>query len=169
MKPKYLVLACITLLCSSVYAQLNKDQLHALMVIEVAKNSDFTITGSTYVVTVLGSSSVYAQLLSQSHNLHIKGLPIQIIQVSTIEEAGDSQVIFVPAAMSRSFHDLLKKTKSKPVVIMTEQEDLYKSGAAFSLVESDSTGFRINVNKKVLSERGIKISRALEPIIHQSI
>jgi hypothetical protein len=169
MKCKYLVSLVLILFGTHASAQLEKEKLHALMIIEVARNSDFVIPGDVYVVTVLGSTPVYHQLLAQAHNLRIKGLPIHVLQVDAIEDVGDTQVIFIPASMSPSFDKVLKKTSSKPVVVMTEEEHLYKDGAGFSLVQSGNAQFRVNVNRKALTEHGIKISRSLANVIHESI
>jgi hypothetical protein len=169
MKCKYFVSFVLILFGTHAVAQIEKEKLHALMVIEVARNSDFVISGDAYVVTVLGNTPVYHQLLAQSRNLRIKGLPIHVLQVDAIDDIGDTQVIFIPASMSPNFQAVLQKISSRPVVVMTEEEHLYKDGAGFSLVQSDNAQFRVNVNRKALTEHGIKISRSLATVIHESI
>lgn len=169
MKCKYFTSFVLILFGTQALAQIEKEKLHALMVIEVARNSDFIVSGDAYVVTVLGDTPVYHQLLVYAHNLRIKGLPIQVVQVDAIDDVGDTQIIFIPASMSYRFHDVLKKTISRPIVVMTEEEHLYKDGAGFSLVKSGNAQFRVNVNRKALTERGIKISRSLANVIHESI
>jgi hypothetical protein len=169
MKSKYFVSFVLILFGTRATAQIEKEKLHALMVIEVARNSDFVISGDAYVVTVLGNTPVFRQLQAQAQNLRIKGLPIHVLQVDAIDDIGETQVIFVPASMSPSFQAVLQKTGSKPVVVMTEEEHLYKDGAGFSLVQSEHAQFQVNVNRKALTAHGIKISRSLASVIRESI
>jgi len=147
-------------------------KLHALLIVDIIKNTDFAVEGTEYVIAVLGKSPVHDELKTYTQNVHMKNLNIRVIQVDDVAQiSGEAppQVVFITSEMSASLSSLLAKTRTRPMIIISEEEGLYRKGAEFSVSQHKTKGFHINVNDKALERRQVKVSRTLDPIIENRI
>ena len=169
MKPRHLALPLLLLICVSGFSQPNKDQLHALLILDIAKNSDFEVTRDQYTVSILGNSQVYDELVNHTRNIHIKGLPIKVVQTTNVQDIDNPQMIFITEDMSHDLAEVVRKTSGLPLIVVSEREDLFRSGADISFVQYDTHAFLVNVNQQALEKRNVKISKALHNIVHTAL
>ena len=168
---RILFLIILLLSAATGFAQ-QAHRLHALLIVDIIKNTDFPVEGTEYVIAVLGKSPVHDELKTYTQNVHMKNLNIRVVQLDDVDEISNDalpQVVFITRDMSGSFLTLLAKTRTRPMIIISEDEGLYIKGAEFSVSQHETKGFHVNVNDRALERRQVKISRTLDPIIENRI
>lgn len=139
-------------------AQVNREEAMALLTLYVAQHADFPVQNETFNIIVVGETSVYHHLLKHSKNLHINGLKINVNTASSTEAISDAHIIFVSAEMSPSLGAINHKTKSQSLLVIAEQQDLFKNGADLSFVE-DGHSFKFDINSLTVTKRNVKLSK----------
>ena len=166
---KILVIALI--LCPSVFqicnAQ-NKDSfIKALFLLDIATHTQLPqLPEKEYVITVVGTSEVYRELLSHMAKRYVYGLPVKLLQVDDLDQLKPSQIIYLSANESDRIKNLLKKPYASCMII-GEQQGLYKAGAHFSFFYLENRKLKMDINEKMLKNSDIKFSKSLAEILHK--
>jgi hypothetical protein len=70
------------------------------------------------------------------------------------------QVIFVPIGSTNTLAKVLEKTKGKPILIVTEQENMVRKGACFSFRVVEGK-MKFQINQEAIKNAGLKVASSL--------
>src|SRR5690242_6782095 len=130
---KIFTLAFCVVLGFSAKAQTTNYQVYALFVVNIAKYSSWPNASGDMEITVIGKSKVYDELLKQNGK-NVNGHVIKVKQVESVGEIGQPNILYVADGKSGAIDEIVQVTQGKPVMVITEQENLFKKGAGFSFV-----------------------------------
>ncbi len=149
----------------SAQAQINMNQAHSLFLYNFAKYSEFpSNTNTTFKIVILNNSDVYGKLKKTVSGRKIQGRPVVVKNISLLKslrkEIDDINILFIPMSKSNLISEIVKLTKGKPILIITEKSGLQKHGACVSFVVLNNK-LKFQVNTDTLSNRNLKIARAM--------
>ncbi len=155
----------------SVKAQVDMNQAHSLFLYNFAKYSEFpSNANSNFKITILGSSSVYSNLKKTVSNRKIQGQTVLVKNVTSLKslknEISNTSILFISKSKSNLIHDIVKLTKGKSIMIITEKSGLHQKGACVSFIVQNSK-LKFQVNTDTLSARHLKIAGAMLNFAHK--
>lgn len=155
----------------SVKAQVDMNQAHSLFLYNFAKYSEFpSKTNGSFKITILGSSSVYSKLKKTVSNRKIHGQSVVVKNITSLKslknEINNTSILFVSMSKSSLIQEIVKLTKGKPILIITEKSGLHQQGACVSFIVQNSK-LKFQVNTDTLSTRNLKIARAMLNFAHK--
>jgi len=169
MRPSRIYLLLLFMaVATSAWSQTTNYQVYALFVVNIAKYSSWPNLNSDLQVAVYGKSKVYDELMKQNGK-NLNGHNLKVIQANEITEIGDSHVVYLADGKSSALDDIIKATQGKPVMIICEREGLYKKGAGFSFIITESSTLRYDINNTELEKRLIKVSKSLTALANSMI
>src|SRR5689334_18149064 len=108
-------------------AQTTNYKAHAVFIFSIAKYSQWPTTANgEFVITVLGKSKLYDELVAGTSRYNINGAKIIVRETENIAQVTNSQMVVVADSKSSDLADLLKTTSGKPIMVITEREGLHK-------------------------------------------
>jgi hypothetical protein len=145
-----------------VYSQTTSYKAHTIFVFSIAKYSQWPASDKNeFVITVLGKSKLYDELIASSANHTISGKKISVIAVNDIAEIKETSMVIVSDGKSSVLGDLVKATANQPVMIVTEREGLHKKGAGVSFFVNDAGKLNFDLNLTEMNKRTITLSKSL--------
>ncbi len=153
------VILCATVI--SVQAQTKNYQVYALFVMNIAKYSVWPSPNSEFRIAVFGKSKIYDELQKIAASKTINGIPIKVYQTENLTELGNQEIIYLSDGKSSVLSDILQVVQGKPIMIVAEREGLFKKGAGFSFVLTESNTLRFDINNTELEKRQIRVSKNL--------
>ena len=135
-------------------------KVYALFVLNFVKYTEWSIKPSTLTIGVVGSKELEDEFLKIAKT---RGSSSQQIVVHNTEDEtalAQCQIVFIPANKSRMASKLITGFSNKEILVVTEESDFTKKGAAFSFKIVDSK-IRFQVNEKVIIDHGLKVASAL--------
>ena len=136
-------------------AQISTRKLEAIYLYNFTKYINFPTATDKFTIGVLQEKGVANELQS---NLQSKG-GVEVKSITSISEAGDCHILYVPKAASSQLNDLVSHLNKAGVLIVTE-EDLAAEGAPVSFVV-DGSKLRFKINKLALEQTGLQASSNL--------
>jgi hypothetical protein len=170
MKLSVIVVIAIGFLPRKINAQTTNYQVYSLFVVYIAKYTEWpSINGSEFNITVIGKSKVYDELVKQTSNKIVSGLPLKVSQSDDLSNLGKTQIIYLSDGKSGLLDDILKFTQGKSIIVVTEREGLYKKGATFSFVLMENNTLRFDMNNSDLEKRQIKVAKNLTTLANATL
>jgi hypothetical protein len=165
------LLFLLTFILGSLYAhaQTTNYQIYSLFVLNIARYSTWPGSANEFRIAIYGKSKVYDELMKQSINKSINGLPLKISQSDNLAELGTPNIIFLAEGKSAALNEILKAIEGKPVMLITEREGLFRKGGGFSFVIMDNNTLRFDINNTDLEKRQIKVSKNLINLANSAI
>ncbi len=114
-----------------------------------------------FSIGVIGDSPVYAELLQLAATKKANGHTIIIKKFVSIEDVDYCEILYISAAKSSSLKRALEKTANVPTLVVAEREGLAKKGAGINFVTLDDDVLKFEINKKVIEDHSLKISKTL--------
>lgn len=148
------------------FGQTTNYQVFSLFVMNIAKYSAWPATQPEFQITVFGKSKVHDELMKYTDR-GVNGMKIKVLQVESISEVGQPQIVYLSDGKSSQLDELLKSTEGKPVMIITEREGLHKKGAGFSFFINETQNLRFDINNTELEKRKIKVAKNLTSMAHE--
>ena len=157
-----LIVFLFTMSLQTGWAQITSYKAHSVFIFNIAKysqwpNSDY----SEFIITVLGKSKVYDELLATTAKHSVFGLKITIQEAESIDQIGKSHIVFVADHKSGIMDELVKATAGKPIMIITEREGLHKKGAGVSFFVNDQGKLNFDLNLTEMTKRELSMSKSL--------
>jgi hypothetical protein len=156
-----LVGLCIMIVSfQSAWAQ--KEKYHSIFIYNFSKYVKWPDAQNSgkFVIGVLGTSAIHKALKSMAAVKQVNGMSIEIKQFSSVAEISDCHILYVTATESGLLDQVLSKTISKPILIVTDNPGLARKGAAINFVEVEGK-IRFELNKKNAEEKGLKVASTL--------
>jgi len=158
---------CLGIILSA-QAQTTNHAAYSLFVVSFTKYASWPQSNNDFKITVLGKSKIYDELMKMTANKSVNGQPYKVTQVESVNDLGDSQIIFIPDGKSSNLDDVMKATTGKAVMVVTEREGLVRKGAGLSFLVIDNK-LRFDINNSELEKRNVKVSGNLVSIANSSM
>lgn len=155
---KLLVFVMLMLVNIGVYSQdRNIDEIHSAMVYNIIKYvnwpNDAQITD--FVIGVYGDDDVY-KILNTWYNDKPKGThKMKIKKIESLSDVTETNVVYIGKNKTRDFDAIYNLVKSKPILTISDSQNLGRRGSAFNLkVINEKLKFEINQNS--IQESGLR-------------
>lgn len=122
-----------------------------------------TRSGNNFVIAVYGKSDITRNLQQIAGSKKINNKKMEVLVISSLEEAGNCQIIFIPASNNRALKETIEKMGSKGILIVTEDEDMALKGSCINLVNVEGK-MKFEMNVTAVKRAGLKISSQLEAL-----
>jgi hypothetical protein len=158
----FATLIFVSLVSVRAFSQTTNYKAHTIFVFSIAKYSQWPASEKNeFVITVLGKSKLYDELIASSANHTISGKKISVIAVNDVTEIKETNMVVVSDSKSNALQDLIKATANQPVMIITEREGLHKKGAGVSFFVNDSGKLNFDLNLTDMNKRTLTLSKSL--------
>ena len=151
---------------SDSFGQTTNYQVFSLFVMNIAKYSAWPTAQPEFKIAVFGKSKVHDELMKYADR-GVNGMKIKVVQVESISDVGQPQIVYLSDGKSGQLDELIKSTEGKPVMIITEREGLHKKGAGFSFFINETQNLRFDINNTELEKRKIKVAKNLTSMAHE--
>ena len=144
----------------SAWAQ--KEKYHSIFIYNFSKYVKWPDAQNSgkFVIGVLGNSSIQNDLKAMAATKKVNGMSIEVKRFSSAAEAGNCHILYVSATESAKFDQVMSTTKSKPVLVVTDNPGLAEKGAAINFVEVEGK-IKFELNQKTAESNGLKVAGAL--------
>ncbi|HAN76616.1 MAG TPA: DUF4154 domain-containing protein [Bacteroidales bacterium] len=122
-----------------------------------------SFTGETFVIGVLGSTGVNANLQEISQKKTVRGKQIKIEIYKSFDEIGRCNILYIPASGSGKLEQAIATIGSANTLIISEKVGMLKKGSCINFIE-DSDRLKFEINKANLLAKGLKYNPALEKL-----
>lgn len=109
-----------------------------------------------FTIEVLGHKSVFDELLKLTSGKSVGNQPIVIKNLNSVDQVGESHILFIGHWQSRMISDLLKKTNGNNTLVISESEGLLSQGSAINFVIRDNN-IKFEINMSNARNKGLKI------------
>ena len=150
-------------------AQTTNYQVHSLFVLNIAKYSEWPTAETEFNIVVFGKSKIYDELTKLTTGKNINGHTLKVTQAESISDIGSANIVFLADGKSGSLDDIVKATEGKSIMVIAEREGLYKKGAGFSFMLTETNTLRYDINNGVLAKRNIRVSKNLANLANSVI
>lgn len=137
-------------------------EIHSAMVYNFMKYvnwSDENISGE-FIIAVYGSDEVY-NTLNQWYNDKPKGgKKIKVKNIKNISEFATAHVLYISKTKNKEFDAIHTIIKGKPVLSITDSNNLGQKGAAINMKVIDGK-LKFEINQKTFEESGLRVSSQL--------
>ena len=118
-------------------------------------------SNGSFTVGVWGDSPVIKELQLMAQTKKIKGKAIIVKILSSIDDIGSCQVVYISSSKSNTLKTISEKIKGKSILLIGEREGLATKGAALSFVTQDDDILKFDINKAVIKNHNLKIATTL--------
>ncbi len=151
------------LLCfTAVSAFSQNERFKSLFVYNFTKNIEWP-TGyrqGDFVITVLGNSTIFPELLQNVKGKQSGNQNIRISQAANISGIEKCNMLYIPAQQSYLLESARKHLAGKPTVIISEKGGMMKQGADINIIQQNGR-FQFEINPKQLTDKNLTVSKAL--------
>lgn len=109
------------------------------------------------VIAILGEDHLGASLENVLSGKTLNGHPWVIVRARHVQDAMDSQILFISSSEGRPERHILEKLKGRSILTVGEREGFLRNGGMVNFVR-DGDGFRFEVNPDAGERVGVKIS-----------
>lgn len=115
---------------------------------------------SDFVIGVYGETPLTSELNKFITTKHVGDRTIIVKVVSSMEAAGECNILFIPLAQSGKILEISKAIKGKPTLTVTEKPGLIKKGACISIFldEDDDYKTKFELNKTTITNNGLQVA-----------
>lgn len=109
------------------------------------------------VIAILGKDPLGASLENVLSGKTLNGRPWVIVRAQHVQDALDSQILFISSSEGRREQHILEKLKGRSILTVGEKKDFIRHGGMVNLARDGNT-FRFEINPDAGERVGIKIS-----------
>jgi hypothetical protein len=151
------------LLFSSVtlsYAQNYK--LHSLFIFSFTRYVQWPEAYNTgdFEIVVLGDSPIVEELKSMAQAKKVGDRNIKVTRINSINEITKCHILFISAAKSNQFNDILTKVSSHSVLLVTEEAGLGAKGSIINFIVKEGK-LAFELNQSAVNRQNLKVSNEL--------
>ena len=155
-----LSLLSLLLISASLTAQ-NTDRYKALFIYNFTRYIEWPSNSSpNFIIGVLGSSSVYSELIPIADKKNVGSQIITIKKFNSAEAVTECNILFVGSDASSQVTSLSASIESKNTLIITERPGLINKGAGINFVLDDGKQ-RFELSKSNMAKKGLKVNTQL--------
>lgn len=171
-----LLFMSILLLNFKLFAQSNEYILKAVALEKIAMfitwpgETDKTIHSQDFVIAVLANKKFGNILEDIYRDKKIKDKPVSIIQITTIDELIQCDILFIPSIKTNELQHVLDGLKEKPILTISDTEGFAESGCFINFYEFENK-LRFEINQKAMLNTGfsidfrlLRVSKVINPL-----
>jgi hypothetical protein len=113
-----------------------------------------------FVIAVLGSSAMAESLQQQTANRSLMNRPIQVRRITSLQNAGDAQILYVGNDRRPELRELLTPLAGRSVLVITSEHRALDAGSTINLLVADHR-VRLEVSMRVARPANLRISSEL--------
>jgi hypothetical protein len=162
MRKTVLLLAMVFLVVQSYAQERPTHEIHAAMLYNFIKYVQWPneAEAGEFVVGVIGEDKVFATL-KQWYDGKPKGSKKYVIkQLTSAEEAGSCQVVYVGKSKNREFENIKNSTTGKSVLTITDGNGLGQKGSCINFKVIDGK-LKFELNQATVNSSNLKVSGQL--------
>lgn len=150
------------LLFINITAFSQNERFKSLFVYNFAKNIEWpeNYREGDFLITVLGSSTIYNELLQNVKGKIIGNQTIRVTQVSNISSIGKCNMLYIPSAQSNLLEAAEKYLSGVPTVFVTEKDGMIRQGADINIIHLDGK-LQFEINPKQLENKKLIAAKTL--------
>ncbi|HYG39482.1 MAG TPA: YfiR family protein [Cytophagales bacterium] len=141
------------------FGQISSYKAQSLFIYNFTKHIKWPSTPDVFKIGVLGKSQIFNELETTLKGKMVGGKAIQVVLITSAEEATQCQLLYVPNHKSRELASVISTINSKDVLVVTEN-DLSDEGAGISFVTIEAK-LRFKINQDALNKGGLQVSGGL--------
>jgi hypothetical protein len=162
MRTRTLIIALLMAFSVGAKAEQNISGAQAMFIYNFLRHINWpeNTVSNKFVIGVYGNCETYNELLKYSKERKIGSKVLEVVKITTAEEATQCQLLFVPALKSNKIAEIKKIIGNKSCLIVSEKSGTFDSGSAIEfMIEGDRLKFKVNeVNIK---QQNLEVSKAL--------
>jgi hypothetical protein len=118
---KIRLLCCLAGLCYFATVLGQNEKFKALFIYNFTNYIEWPGgSGPAFTIAVFGDSPIIGELQAISKIKKVGKSPIEVVRVNSPVEAGNAQILFIPAAKKKSLPDVAKALSGKPILIISD-------------------------------------------------
>jgi len=154
---KRLLYISVLLLSSfTTFGQVNY-KVHSLFIYKFTQYVEWPTTTGDFIIGVVGNSPIISELEAVAANKKAGTRTIILKKLSADADFSSCNMLFISEESSKKFKDIMLKTSSKPILIITEKDGLGKKGSCVNFIIVDER-IKFEINKAAIESQGLKIS-----------
>ena len=114
-----------------------------------------------FVIGIMEYPPLVAELQTACQTMKIGNRKIEVKELTSVDGAGDCQILFIPAYKAKTLITVLDRLGSNPTLIVTNKFDLARKGSGVNFVLVDGR-LQYEINARSIEARGLKISASIK-------
>jgi len=153
----WLILFCFNI---TVFSQ--NERFKSLFIYNFTKNIEWPThyRQGDFVITVLGNSTVYNELVKNVKGKSNGHQTIHVTQAANISGIGKCNILFIPSSQSNLLEAAQKQLTGTPTVIITEKNGLIRQGADINIIHLDGK-LQFEIDPKRLENKNLVAAKTL--------
>jgi len=138
------------------------ERFKSLFVYNFAKNIEWPVNyrEGDFVITVLGSSTIYNELQQNVKGKRTGNQNIQVTHAANISSIGKCNMLFIPAQQSSLLEAAEKQLSGTSTVIITEKNGMIRNGADINIIQSEGK-LQFEIDPKRLEKKNLVAAKTL--------
>lgn len=155
-------LLSIILWSSELYGQINEYEIKASFLFKFGKYTEWPkYDDDFFIITVIGRNPFADSLKKVAATKTIKEKKIKIRFINSINEIGNSNILFIPKTEKKNIENIIKATQNKPILLISESCDAAVQGTHINFYLNNENKIRFEISKKNLKKSNLKVSSLL--------
>jgi hypothetical protein len=113
------------------------EKLKAIFVYNFTKYVNWPYKSDNFIITVLGKSTISAEIMSIASKRMVGNAPIEVRVVNTPEEITESHIVYIPASKTSALEVIRQKSADQHYLIITEKPDACRKGSCINFVSRE--------------------------------
>jgi hypothetical protein len=166
---RYLFVLVLSMTALASFSQAKISAVESVLLYSAIKYMDWPVDPSEYfVITILGDSDVYDELLKIAQTRKAAGKSILVKRISSLPQLEKSQIIFLSQGNTNLLDKVIASVSNFPSLIITDKDGLMEKGSDLNIIQrGEKIGYQ--VNESSLSKKGIKVSNAFVNMAEKTI
>lgn len=161
MKQRLLLLSLILAISTTpAFGQMSKFK--ALFLYNFAKNIEWPdqAVGNSFVVTIVGDNELASELNELAKVRKVGNRSLLVKETSTVDQLGNSQIIYLGASKSSLMQMLNSYQKENPTLLVGSKDGLCAEGAGISFVTIDGK-LKFQICPSNIERQGLNLAQKL--------
>ncbi len=116
--------------------------------------------GGEFEILVLGDSPIVDELKSMAQVKKVGDRAIKVTKINNVSEIRKCNILFIPTAKSLQIAEVLAKTTTQAILVVTEEQGLGAKGSNVNFVTKDGK-LAFELNQSATTKQGLKVSNEL--------
>ena len=161
---KCLSIVLMILITCSQWAKAQEYKYHPIFIYNFSKYIEWppSQTSGDFIICVVGNDQAYQQMVGISEKKKtIKNQNLVIKKCNTLEEIGNSNIIFITRSTKVSFKEIEEKLNQQGTLVITEHNGMAERGAHINFIATADSKIGFELNTTSTQNAGLKVANAL--------
>ena len=118
-------------------------------------------TTDTFVICVIGKTSLTKVFKKVYKNFNIKGKNVEIINVTSIDQIKSPQILYISESKKHQLPEILSKIKGKPILTISSSTGFAKKGVHINFYITKNGTLHFEINHQKTKESNLRINLML--------